>query len=79
MSFSKFQSVRVAAAERIIEIWISQHLELFQNSQKPERKKCRTRRAPIDCWQTPSGQMLRDPNMLDEGSHPFAKFTILEN
>jgi hypothetical protein len=60
MSFSKFQSVRVAAAERIIETWISEHLELFQNSQKPERKKRRIRGAPICHWKTPCGQVPRD-------------------
>ena len=76
MSFSKFQSVRVTAAERIIETWISEHLELFQNSQKPERKKRRSRRAPIDYWQTPWGQMLMDPNILDEGSHIAKLFRL---
>ena len=76
MSFSKFQSVRVSAAERIIETWISEHLELFQNSQKPKRMKRQTRRVPIDYWQTPWGQMLMNPNLLIDGSHIAKVFRL---
>ena len=44
MSLSKFQSVKYATAERIVDQWISEHLKFFHNSQKPAKKKRRTKR-----------------------------------